>query len=89
MHKFSYTASMQVNMHRAKTELPKLVKAAECGEEVVISRNDKAAVRLVPVRPKKIRLGALKGKVKVPKGDKWWQPMTDEEAGKFLSGEPD
>jgi prevent-host-death family protein len=75
---------MQVNMHRAKTELSKLVEAAERGEEVIISRDGKPAVQLVPVRPKKIRLGALNGKVKVPSGDDWWQPMSDEEINQFL-----
>ncbi len=49
-------------MHRAKTELSKLVEAAERGEEVVISRNGNPAVRLVPVRPKKIRLGRSKAR---------------------------
>jgi len=78
---------MQVNIRRAKTELSKLVEAAERGEEVIISRNGKPAVQLVPVRPKKIRLGALKGKVKIPESDHWWQPMTNAEVAKFLSGE--
>ncbi|MGA8026565.1 MAG: type II toxin-antitoxin system prevent-host-death family antitoxin [Bryobacteraceae bacterium] len=80
---------MQVNMHRAKTELSKLVAAAERGEEVIISRNGKPAVQLLPVRRRKVRFGALKGEVKVPKGDKWWQPMTDEEVDRFLGVEPD
>jgi prevent-host-death family protein len=71
-------------MHRAKTELSKLVDAAERGEEVIISRNGEPAVQLLPVRQKEIRLGALKGKVKVPKDDSWWQPMSNEEVDSFL-----
>ena len=71
-------------MHRAKTELSKLVEAAERGEKVIISRDGKPAVQLVPVRQKEVRLGTLAGKVKVPKNDNWWQPMTDEEIDHFL-----
>lgn len=37
-------------MHEAKTQLSKLVKRAEAGEEIVITRRGKAAVRLVPER---------------------------------------
>jgi prevent-host-death family protein len=39
----------QVGMHEAKTQLSKLVERAEAGEEVVIARNGKPVVRLVPV----------------------------------------
>jgi prevent-host-death family protein len=76
-----------INMHRAKTELCKLVEAAERGEEVIISRNGKPAVQLVPVAPKTVRLGTLAGKVTIPEDDDWWQPMSDEEVEQFLSGD--
>jgi prevent-host-death family protein len=58
---------MQVNMHEAKTRLSELVAAAERGEEVVIARADKPAVRLVPVAPAKPprRLGWLRGQIVV------------------------
>jgi prevent-host-death family protein len=36
-------------MHEAKTRLSQLVERAEAGEEIVIARNGKPAVRLVPV----------------------------------------
>jgi prevent-host-death family protein len=39
----------QVGMHEAKTTLSQLVERAEAGEEIVIARNGKPAVRLVPV----------------------------------------
>jgi len=42
---------MIVNIHAAKTHLSKLIEAAEAGEEVVIARNGKPAVRLAPVEP--------------------------------------
>ncbi|HEY3726212.1 MAG TPA: type II toxin-antitoxin system prevent-host-death family antitoxin [Solirubrobacteraceae bacterium] len=40
----------QVGMHEAKTKLSQLVKRAESGEDIVIARNGKPAVRLVAVR---------------------------------------
>jgi prevent-host-death family protein len=39
---------MIVNIHAAKTHLSKLIEAAEAGEDVVIARNGKPAVKLVP-----------------------------------------
>lgn len=41
---------MKVNMHDAKTNFSKLVERALQGEEVVVARNGKALVRLVPVQ---------------------------------------
>jgi prevent-host-death family protein len=40
---------MIVNIHAAKTNLSKLIQAAEAGEEVIVARNGKPAVRLTPV----------------------------------------
>ena len=42
---------MEVNIHHAKTNLSKLIAAAESGEEVIIARNGKPAVKLVLVTP--------------------------------------
>lgn len=39
----------QFGMHEAKTTLSRLVERAESGEEIVIARNGKPVVRLVPV----------------------------------------
>ena len=48
-----------VNMHKAKSCLSELVRAAEAGEEVIVARNGIPAVRLVPVSEKPPRrLGA-------------------------------
>jgi prevent-host-death family protein len=41
------------NIHNAKTNLSKLIEQAEAGEEVVIARNGKPAVRLTPIEPEK------------------------------------
>ena len=37
---------MQVTIHDAKTQLSRLIAAAERGEEVIIARRDKPVVRL-------------------------------------------
>lgn len=55
-----------VNMHEAKAQLSQLVARAEAGEEIVIARAGKPAVRLVPVTPAKKKPrkpGLWKGKV--------------------------
>lgn len=54
---------MQVNVHEAKTQLSKLIEAALKGEDVVIARDGKPAVRLVAVSQatKTFKFGILKG----------------------------
>ena len=44
---------MEVNIHHAKTHLSKLIQQAEDGEEIIIARAGKPAVKLVPVAEKK------------------------------------
>jgi prevent-host-death family protein len=39
----------EVGMHEAKTKLSQLVERAERGEEIVITRNGKPAVKLAPI----------------------------------------
>ena len=54
--------STVVNMHKAKSDLSRLVAQALAGEEVVITRSGKAVVRLVPVRQERAP-GLARGKV--------------------------
>ncbi|MDX5351422.1 MAG: type II toxin-antitoxin system prevent-host-death family antitoxin [Paracoccaceae bacterium] len=42
---------MQISITDAKGHLTELVRRAEAGDEVVLTRHGKAAVRLVPVLP--------------------------------------
>jgi prevent-host-death family protein len=49
---------MIVNIHAAKTNLSKLIEKAEAGEEVVIARNGKPAVKLTPVASHVVAKGA-------------------------------
>ena len=52
---------MQVNIHTAKTKLSDLIFRAEAGEDVVIARRGKPAVRLVPfVEGRRRRFGRFK-----------------------------
>jgi len=70
---------MIVNIHAAKTNLSKLIAAAEAGEEVIVARNGKPAVKLTPVEPpppKRVRkdgeapswFGMLKGQIWIAPG---------------------
>ena len=56
-----------VKMHEAKTQLSRLVKEVQAGEDVVIASGNKRMAKLVPYAPlKPIRLaGYLKGRIKV------------------------
>ncbi|MBV8455154.1 MAG: type II toxin-antitoxin system prevent-host-death family antitoxin [Acetobacteraceae bacterium] len=42
---------MQIAVSEAKGQLTELVRLAEAGEEVILTRHGQAAVRLVPVTP--------------------------------------
>jgi len=58
-----------INIHEAKTHFSKLIEAALHGEEVIIAKAGKPAVKLVPigiVKPTR-KPGALKGKIKISK----------------------
>lgn len=53
-------------MHEAKTKLSQLVARAEAGEDIIIARRGKPAVRLTPVTPTSSMAavrGALRGQV--------------------------
>ncbi len=77
-----------VNIHKAKTDLSKLVDAVERGEvaEIIIARNGKPAARLAPLEPKSTgqRIGVAKGKFIVPDPD----PELDAEIAALFLGQP-
>ena len=77
--------SKTANIHAAKTQLSKLIEAALAGEEVIIQKAGKPAVRLSPVLPPATprKPGAWKGKVRIaPDFDEMpgppKEPETDE-----------
>ena len=46
---------MHISVSDAKAQLTDLVRQAEAGEEVILTRHGHAAVRLVPIKPKPTR----------------------------------
>jgi antitoxin (DNA-binding transcriptional repressor) of toxin-antitoxin stability system len=68
-------------VHKAKPPLSKLIAMAERGEEVVIARGDKRAVRLTavefpkPAHPR--RLGMFDGQFEI--GPEFFEPLPEEE----------
>jgi prevent-host-death family protein len=67
-----------VSVYNARAEFSRLIDRALGGEEIVITRRGKPAVRLVPVeetRPRR-KPGALKGKLEVP--DSFFDPLPDD-----------
>jgi|HubBroStandDraft_6_1064221.scaffolds.fasta_scaffold3543029_1 prevent-host-death family protein len=72
---------MIVNIHAAKTNLSKLIEKAEAGEEVVIARNGKPAVKLTPVSEAAAQAGVEEGAMPAwvgsMKGEIWISPDID------------
>jgi len=68
-----------VTIHKAKTELSKLIEKACRGEEIVIARGKKPVVRLVAIEDKrgKRKPGAWKGKISYTPDA--FAPLTDRE----------
>jgi prevent-host-death family protein len=68
-----------VTIHTAKTQLSRLVKQVERGEEVVIARGRTPVARLVPYQaePPKRGFGSMKGKVWLD--ESFWEPLPEEE----------
>jgi prevent-host-death family protein len=55
------------SMHAAKTQLSRLVKRAERGEDVIIARGSTPVARLTRLRPTRParRFGAMRGRARV------------------------
>jgi prevent-host-death family protein len=67
-----------ISVYNARAEFSRLIERALAGEEIVITRRGKPAVRLVPVeqaRPPR-KPGALKGKLELPEG--FFDPLPDD-----------
>jgi prevent-host-death family protein len=71
-------------VHQAKTNLSRLIAAAEAGEEVILARGSQPVVRLVPVQPavqaKRVGgwLAHLLPPGKDPLEDGFWDPLPDD-----------
>jgi len=75
--------AMDVSIAEAKNRLSQLVRAAEGGEEVLITRNGRPVAQLVPAPAKrrKVRLGGMRGQIRLLPG--WDQPI---DLDRFLEG---
>src|SRR3954447_10442130 len=81
-----------VNMHKAKTQLSRLVDAALAGEEVVIARAGKPAVRLVPcveAASGDRELGSLRGTITAEGLDALLAPLPAEVVESFYASDDD
>jgi prevent-host-death family protein len=77
-----------INMHDAKTQLSDLVARAEAGEEIVIARRNKPAVRLVPMQADS-KAGIREARKRVPgrfahlrstmRESDWFAPLPEDE----------
>jgi len=74
---------MDVSIAEAKNRLSQLVRAAEGGESVVITRNGRPVAQLVPapVGRRKVRLGGMRGRIRLLPG--WDKPI---DIDRFLEG---
>ncbi len=70
---------MSYTVHQAKTNLSRLIKEAEKGTEVIITRGKKPVAKLVPIASasKKRIPGSMKGQLWAAPGA--FDPLTDEE----------
>ena len=67
-----------INIHSAKTQLSKLIEAAERGEEVIIARAGKPVAKLVALQNQKParKAGNIKGLFEVP--DSFFDPLPQD-----------
>jgi prevent-host-death family protein len=68
-----------VTIHKAKTQLSKLIEQALRGEEIVIARGKEPVARLVPYareQPKR-GFGSMKGRASI--GPEFWEPLPEDE----------
>ena len=70
---------MKITIHKAKTNLSRLIELACGGEDIVISRGSEPVVRLVPMKDERGRrqAGALRGKLQV--GPEFFEPLPSDE----------
>jgi prevent-host-death family protein len=68
-----------ITIHKAKTNLSRLIEDVSKGEEIVIARGKKPVAKLVPVEPigTERKPGWLKGKFKL--GPEFFEPLPPEE----------
>jgi prevent-host-death family protein len=76
---------MRVTVHAAKTNLSKLIDAALSGEEVVIAKGQKPAVKLVPIPQNAFQIGLLKDEI-AGDGPDFFEPLDDADLADWEGG---
>lgn len=74
---------MEIGIAEAKNQLPKLIRAVEDGEQVIITRHGKPVAQLAapPSEKRKVEFGWMEGKIKFKPG--WNDPIDEDD---FLAG---
>jgi antitoxin (DNA-binding transcriptional repressor) of toxin-antitoxin stability system len=74
---------LTVTVHRAKTQLSRLIAAAERGEQVVIARGRTSVARLVAMdaTPPRRAFGAMRGRARVTAA--FFKPLPPDEQGRW------
>jgi prevent-host-death family protein len=72
-----------VTIHKAKTQLSKLIEKACKGEDIIISRGKQPVVKLVAIEQKNgdRKPGAWAGRVKI--GPEFFEPLPPEELARW------
>jgi prevent-host-death family protein len=80
---YGYTTGVDVSIAEAKNNLPRLIRALEAGEQIVITRNGKPVAQLAPPPPgrRPVRFGAMRGRIHLKPG--WDDPI---DLDQFLTG---
>jgi prevent-host-death family protein len=68
---------MSYTVHQAKTNLSKLLKQAEAGQEVIITRGKEPVAKLIALNPLQRIPGSMKGQLRSALDA--FDPLTDEE----------
>jgi prevent-host-death family protein len=76
---YGYNFSMDVSIAEAKNRFTDLIRIVADGEQVVITRHGRPVAQIAPPPPerRKVRLGGMKGKIRLLPG--WDDPITEEE----------
>lgn len=74
-------AESVVGVHEAKTHLSRLLERVEAGEAIAVARRGRIVARLVPVAPRRPRLGSMAGQIRV--GEDFDDPLPPEVAAAF------
>ena len=77
-------AWMNFGIAEAKRRFPELIRAAEQGQRVVITRNSKPVAQILaaPAERRQVRLGGMKGRIRFLPG---WDVPVDSD--RLLAGE--